>query len=190
MNPNPEETLQPAPGPCGAFVHDHPPVRNVNAEFEKRLNPGQVVADRVASAVGSWPFIIVQSVILFFWIVANVYLVAQLRAHPDGLKSWDPYPFILLNLLLSFQAAYTGPVVMMSQNRQAEKDRMTAQQDFEVNRKAEEEIKIIMHHLLFQDEQLRRMSAQLESVLSSQELGLSSQDSGLSRGEEGNLATR
>jgi uncharacterized membrane protein len=165
MRDQQENGQQDAAGPCGDFVHDHPPVRNVNVEFEKKLGMGQVIADRVAAAVGSWPFIIVQSVILVAWIAANLYLVTRAVLHPGGLKAWDPYPFILLNLVLSFQAAYTGPVVMMSQNRQAEKDRLTAQQDFEVNRKAEEEIEVIMRHLLYQDEQIRKMSAQLDALV-------------------------
>jgi uncharacterized membrane protein len=151
-------------GPCATYLHEHPPVRNINVEFEKRLTPAQVVADRIAVVVGSWPFIIVQSALLIVWMAANVYLVVMVKTHPGFLRAWDPYPFILLNLVLSFQAAYTGPIVMMSQNRQAEKDRLVAQQDYEVNQKAEEEIKIMMQHLLFQDEQLIRLGEQVNSL--------------------------
>jgi uncharacterized membrane protein len=86
----------------------------------------------MAGAVGSWPFILIQSVLLAIWIVANAFLIKDWL----GGKPFDPYPFILLNLALSFQAAYTGPVVMMSQNRQAAKDRDGAEHDFEVNREA------------------------------------------------------
>jgi uncharacterized membrane protein len=78
------------------------------------LTLGQRIADAVATIMGSWSFIIVQSAILFAWITAN--LVGAMRG-------WDPYPFILLNLALSFQAAYAAPVIMMSQNRQQDIDR-------------------------------------------------------------------
>jgi uncharacterized membrane protein len=138
-------------GPAAIYQHDHPPVRNVNAEHAEKMTFGQRVADKVAAVVGSWPFIIIQSILLLGWIVANVYLAVMIKMHPGFLKAWDPYPFILLNLMLSFQAAYTGPVVMMSQNRQADKDRLTAQHDFEVDQKAEREIEVIMEHLIHQD---------------------------------------
>ena len=74
--------------------------------------------------MGSWPFIIVQSIILAIWISLNVI---------GYMNHWDPYPFILLNLALSFQAAYAAPIIMMSQNRQAAKDRLMAEQDYEIN---------------------------------------------------------
>jgi uncharacterized membrane protein len=93
---------------------------------------GERVADRVSGNVGSWPFIITQTLLLAAWIVANAFLIRDWL----GGKPFDPYPFILLNLVLSFQAAYTGPVVMMSQNRQAAKDRDEAEHDYAVNREA------------------------------------------------------
>lgn len=154
-------------GPAAVYRHDHPPVINVNVEYEKRLTLGQRVSDRVAEMVGSWPFIITQSVLLAAWIALNAYLSATGKSI-GRLKAWDPYPFILLNLMLSFQAAYTGPVVMMSQNRQSEKDRMTSQHDFDIDRKAEEEIQVLMEHLLHQDkiiiETLRRVEILQETV--------------------------
>ncbi|MGC4048075.1 MAG: DUF1003 domain-containing protein [Armatimonas sp.] len=143
--------------PCGRWAHDHPPPRNINAEFEESQTLGQRLADRIAAGVGSWPFILIQSVILIFWIVANVYFAM----HPALLKAWDPYPFILLNLVLSFQAAYTGPVVMMSQNRQSDKDRLTAQRDFEVDRRAESEVAVVMQHLIHQDRQIELLREEL-----------------------------
>jgi uncharacterized membrane protein len=113
--------------------HRHPVnVRHVG----KDRTPGERVADGVAATVGSWPFIITQSVVLAAWIVANAVLIRDWL----GGKPFDPYPFILLNLVLSFQAAYTGPVVMMSQNRQAAKDRDEAEHDYEVNREALERL--------------------------------------------------
>jgi uncharacterized membrane protein len=83
---------------------------------------------------------------------------------PGFLKAWDPYPFILLNLVLSFQAAYTGPVVMMSQNRQTEKDRLMAQHDYEINEKAEEELEVVMDHLQHQDRLLLDAIVRLEAL--------------------------
>jgi uncharacterized membrane protein len=155
-------------GPAARYAHDHPPVRNVNEVQASRRSTGQRIADRVAAAVGSWPFIITQSLVLVLWLAMNVYLASMVRAHPGFLKSWDPYPFILLNLVLSFQAAYTGPIVMMSQNRQADKDRLMAQSDYECNLKAEQEIKVIMEHLDHQDqmsaEVLQRLAA-LEAAI-------------------------
>jgi uncharacterized membrane protein len=139
-------------GPAAFFKHDHPPIRNVLREHMNHLSLGQRIADRVAEAIGSWPFIIVQSALLFGWIVLNVWLVVYLRMHPGAWRAWDPYPFILLNLVLSFQAAYTGPVVMMSQNREAQKDRLMAENDFQVNEKAEHEIQVVMEHLAHQDQ--------------------------------------
>ena len=113
------------------FINRGRVARNVAEEFEDHLSLGQRVADRVAETMGSWTFIIIQSTILLAWIVLNV--VAYMN-------HWDPYPFILLNLGLSFQAAYAGPIIMMSQNRQAEKDRLQTRNDYEVDMKAEMEI--------------------------------------------------
>ena len=95
---------------------------------------GDRVADRVAATMGSWSFIIIQSMLLAVWIVLNV---------TAYVKQWDPYPFILLNLALSFQAAYAAPFIMMSQNRQAAIDRADAKCDYQVNAKAELEIELL-----------------------------------------------
>lgn len=105
--------------------------RNVVHEFEEQLTVGQQVADRFAQIIGSWRFIIIQSVLLAVWITLNI---------TAYIYHWDPYPFILLNLAMSFQAAYAAPILMMSQNRQAEKDQLQAKNDYEVNLKAELEI--------------------------------------------------
>ena len=101
---------------------------------EEHLTLGQRVADGVAATMGSWRFIIVQSAILFFWIVLNI---------TAWIAHWDPYPFILLNLALSFQAAYAAPFIMMSQNRQQDIDRVQAKNDYQVNVKAELEIELL-----------------------------------------------
>jgi uncharacterized membrane protein len=158
----PETTL--GLGPCADYKHDHPPVRNVIVEHEEHLGRGQRVADRVALIVGSWPFIIVQSGLFLVWVAINFYLVFNAIKQPGFLKAWDPYPFILLNLVLSFQAAYTGPVVMMSQNRQGEKDRLMAQHDYEINMKAEEELEVVMDHLEHQDRLILDAIARLEAL--------------------------
>ena len=158
----PESTL--GLGPCADYQHDHPPVRNVIVEHEEQLALGQRIADRVALLVGSWPFILIQSAIFLVWVSINVYLVVTEMRHPGSLKAWDPYPFILLNLILSFQAAYTGPVVMMSQNRQTEKDRLMAQHDYEINLKAEEELEVVMDHLEHQDRLILDAISRLEAL--------------------------
>ncbi len=150
-------------GPAARYRHDHPPVRNMIIEHETRRSLGQRVADRVAMVVGSWPFIIVQSVLLAVWMAVNAWLMVA-ASRPGFLSAWDPYPFILLNLVLSFQAAYTGPVVMMSQNRQNEKDRLMAQGDYEVNQKAEEEIEVIMKHLAHQDRLILDATHRIEAL--------------------------
>jgi uncharacterized membrane protein len=98
------------------------------------LTLGQRIADVVASNMGSWRFIIIQSAILTVWIILNVTAYVE---------RWDPYPFILLNLALSFQAAYAAPFIMMSQNRQQDVDRLAAEHDYQVNIKAELEIELL-----------------------------------------------
>jgi uncharacterized membrane protein len=104
----------------------HPP--------KAKVSLGNRVADAVAAQMGSWHFIIIQTVALFVWVVLNA---------TGFMKHWDPYPFILLNLALSFQAAYSAPIIMMSQNRQSEVDRQDAKHDYEVNTKAELEIEFL-----------------------------------------------
>lgn len=95
---------------------------------------GARVSDAVAAVVGSWRFILLQTGLLAAWLVGNAI---------GGRDAWDPYPFILLNLLLSFQAAYTAPIIMMSQNRQADIDRQRAESDYSINIKAELEIELL-----------------------------------------------
>ncbi len=106
--------------------------RNPNEVIEEDTTFGQQVADGVARFGGSWSFIILFAVVLTIYTAINIML---------GQKAWDPYPFILLNLFLSMLAAIQAPVIMMSQNRQDQKDRLRGELDFEVNRRAETEIK-------------------------------------------------
>ncbi|MGB5595828.1 MAG: DUF1003 domain-containing protein [Crocosphaera sp.] len=98
------------------------------------IKVGDRLADAFAAVMGSWRFIIIQSVILSIWVMLNGVAFV---------KHWDPYPFILLNLVLSFQAAYAAPIIMMSQNRQATIDRQEAKHDYEVNMKSELEIELL-----------------------------------------------
>ena len=118
---------------------------------------GERVADRVAIIVGSWTFIIVQSICLMLWIMLN--LVAWFRA-------WDPYPFILLNLVLSFQAAFTAPIIMMSQNRQSAVDRMKAELDYHVNVKAELEIEELHQKIdLLREQEVKQLIGIVETLV-------------------------
>lgn len=143
------------------FKHDHPAVINVNEVADERLTVGQKVADKVAGTMGSWRFIIIQGCILAAWVVINT---LQLFFRP-----FDPYPYILLNLALSFQAAFAAPFIMISQNRQAEKDRLMAESDYHTNVKGEEETRNLMDHLDHQDTVLfqlvKRIEEQHEEVM-------------------------
>lgn len=151
-------------GPAARYTHTGHIIRNINHEFREQLTTGQRIADMVARIVGSWPFIIYQSILIIIWMGSNIYLGYMYVYDDSFFKAWDPYPFILLNLILSFQAAYTGPVVMMSQNRQSEKDRLMAEQDYQINKTAEEEIKVIMEHLVHQDTVMAEILAQLDQI--------------------------
>ncbi|WP_222166631.1 DUF1003 domain-containing protein [Edaphocola aurantiacus] len=109
---------------------------------------GERVADKVATFGGSWTFIIAFGVFILLWIAANVYLLAN--------KGFDPYPFILLNLILSCLASLQAPVIMMSQNRQEDKDRLRAKKDYMINLKAEIELRALhekIDHLIIHQQQ-------------------------------------
>jgi uncharacterized membrane protein len=108
--------------------------RNTNRQFEQTLTLGQRLADRIAAFVGSWTFILIFVCLLVSWVVLNTFILTR-----SG-KAFDVYPYILLNLFLSMVAALQAPLIMMSQNRQAAKDRVDAAHDYEVNLKAELEI--------------------------------------------------
>ena len=130
------------------FEHLHPPVQDVNTIVAKQMTLGEHASDWVATRIGSWHFIIGQSILLVIWVILNVTAL---------IKHWDPYPFILMNLVMSLQAAFTAPVIMMSQNRQAAKDRIEAHNDFLINQKTEVEVRAILDHLAAQDEALTRI---------------------------------
>jgi uncharacterized membrane protein len=109
-----------------------------HAKHKAQLTTGQRIADAVAATMGSWTFIIAQSIVLTVWIILNLVAWAE---------HWDPYPFILLNLALSFQAAYAAPFIMISQNRQAERDRQQAEEDYRTNVEAERRIEDLQRRL-------------------------------------------
>jgi len=108
--------------------------RNVAQEFSEKLTFGQRLADKVATFGGSWTFISIFACVLVVWILLNSLILIAYQ------MSFDPYPYILLNLFLSMLAAIQAPIILMSQNRQAHKDRLIAEHDYEVNLKAELEI--------------------------------------------------
>jgi uncharacterized membrane protein len=142
--------------------------RNVGKDFSEQLTFGQRMADKVATFGGSWVFISIFAVVMVTWVFLNSFILIRLD------KSFDPYPYILLNLFLSMLAAIQAPIILMSQNRQASKDRQGAEHDYEVNLKAELEI-MTLHEKMdllrekqwselisIQQEQLRLLSQLIE----------------------------
>ncbi len=150
--------------------HDHPPVRDLNRDVERRLTFADRVADDFSRLVGSWPFVLAQLGIIVVWIALNA-----LRPF----RQWDPYPFAFLNVVVGLEVAIWVTLVLMSLNRMADRDRLRAQQDYELNVKAEEELKALMNHLMHQDEillqivnrldrgdrEMKRLARRLEEVL-------------------------
>ncbi len=133
-------------------MQNHP--KTWHYKHEEALTRAQKIADMVASGMGSWSFIIIQTILVILWMALN--LVAYF-------SHWDPYPFILLNLLFSTQAAYAAPIIMMSQNRQNERDRHQALEDFMTNVKAKEEIEELQLSLKrIEDRKLDRIITLLE----------------------------
>ncbi len=152
--------------------HDHPPVRDLNREVDRKITFADRVADDFARLVGSWVFVLVQVGIMAIWVMLNALNIL----HP-----WDRFPFLFLNLILSLEAALWVSVVLMSLNRLADRDRLRAQHDYELNVKAEEELKALMNHLMHQDEillqivnrldrgdrELKRLARRLEQAIES-----------------------
>jgi uncharacterized membrane protein len=137
------------------YLHEHAPIKNANEVVKEQLTVGQRASDWIAEKVGSWEFIIGQSALLTLWAILNV---------TAWVRHWDPYPFILMNLVLSLQAAYTAPMIMMSQNRKTDRDRIEAHIDYEINLKAETEIKIILDNLEAQNIVITEIHKMLEEV--------------------------
>jgi uncharacterized membrane protein len=112
---------------------------NIEVELDKKLTFGQRLSDRIADFGGSWTFIIFFFLVLFIWIAINLFVLVK--------KPFDPYPFILLNLILSCLASIQAPIIMMSQNRKEARDRLRSENDYKINLKAELEIRVIHEKL-------------------------------------------
>jgi uncharacterized membrane protein len=131
-------------------------LHNWHISHREKMSSGARIADAVASFIGSWQFIIIQSAIFFVWVVFNTLWLFELY-------QFDPYPFILFNLFMSAEAAYASPLILMSQNRQTERDREQAQHDYDTNVAAKEEIETILKELgRLELEKLDRILAILE----------------------------
>src|SRR5207237_7810506 len=132
---------------------DHPPVRDLNRDVERRLTFADRVAADFSRLIGSWVFVLVQVGIMVVWIGLNAL---------NLIRPWDRYPFLFLNFILSLEAAIWVSVVLMALNRLSDRDRLRAQQDYELNVKAEEELKALMNHLMHQDEILLQIVNRLD----------------------------
>jgi len=132
--------------------------RNINVVMEEKSTLGQRVADKVASFGGSWTFIGLYSFFLLLWIGINSFVLIYYRA------DFDPYPYILLNLMLSMTAALQAPIIMMSQNRAAEKDRLAAEQDFRVNLKSELLLEELMRRTKSREGQMQEIIEGIRSL--------------------------
>jgi len=137
--------------------------RNINVEMEAKATIGQRIADRVASFGGSWTFIIIYLSFLIAWMAFNTFVLVHYGGGPDG-KQFDPYPYILLNLMLSMTAALQAPIIMMSQNRAAEKDRLAAEQDFKVNLKSELMLEELIRKQRARDTQIDQLNSALAAL--------------------------
>jgi CRP/FNR family cyclic AMP-dependent transcriptional regulator len=139
--------------------------RNINVEMEERATIGQRIADRVASFGGSWTFIIIYVSFLVSWMAFNTFVLIH-YGRGEGGAQFDPYPYILLNLMLSMTAALQAPIIMMSQNRAAEKDRLAAEQDFKVNLKSELMLEELMRKSRGRDDQMERIETEVKTIAS------------------------
>jgi len=140
--------------------------RNINVEMEERATIGQRIADRVASFGGSWTFIIIYLSFLVAWMAFNTFILVH-YGHGEGGAQFDPYPYILLNLMLSMTAALQAPIIMMSQNRAAEKDRLAAEQDFKVNLKSELMLEELVRKQRARDVQMDQLNNALKVLQTS-----------------------
>jgi uncharacterized membrane protein len=140
--------------------------RNINVEMEERATIGQRVADKVASFGGSWTFIIIYGAFLVGWMGINTFVLVHYGRGENGAQ-WDPYPYILLNLMLSMTAALQAPIIMMSQNRAAEKDRLAAEQDFKVNLKSELMLEELVRKQRARDVQMDQLNSALKALQTS-----------------------
>src|SRR6266852_3736511 len=137
--------------------------RNINVEMAERATIGQRIADRVASFGGSWTFIMIYVSFLVAWMAFNTFVLIH-YGHGEGGAQFDPYPYILLNLMLSMTAALQAPIIMMSQNRAAEKDRLAAEQDFKVNLKSELMLEELIRKQRTRDGQMDQLNSALATL--------------------------
>ena len=137
--------------------------RNINVEMEEKSTIGQRVADKVASFGGSWTFIIIYLTFLISWMAFNTFVLVH-YGRGEGGAQFDPYPYILLNLMLSMTAALQAPIIMMSQNRAAEKDRLAAEQDFKVNLKSELMLEELIRKQRERDAQIDQLNQTLAAL--------------------------
>src|SRR5437879_168257 len=154
--------------------HDHPPVRDLNRDVDRKLTFADRVASDFARLIGSWIFVLAQVGLMLLWVLLNAIGL---------LRHWDPYPFLFLNFVFSLEAAIWVSVVLMTLNSMADRDRMRAQNEYELNVKAEEELKALMNHLMHQDEillqivnrldrgdrEMKRLARRLEQAIESTE---------------------
>jgi len=137
--------------------------RNINREMEEKATVGQRIADKVASFGGSWTFIIIYLSFLIAWMAFNTFVLIH-YGRGEGGAQFDPYPYILLNLMLSMTAALQAPIIMMSQNRAAEKDRLAAEQDFKVNLKSELMLEELIRKQRYRDAQMEQLNDALAAL--------------------------
>lgn len=137
--------------------------RNINVEMEEKSTLGQRIADKVASFGGSWTFIIIYLTFLVCWMAFNTFVLVHYGHGEEGAQ-FDAYPYILLNLMLSMTAALQAPIIMMSQNRAAEKDRLAAEQDFKVNLKSELMLEELIRKQRERDAQMDHLNNALQTL--------------------------
>ncbi len=133
--------------------HDHPPVRDLNREADRRTSAAQRIAEDFSRLLGSWTFVLLQLGLTVVWLALNVI---------GRLNHWDPYPFQLLNLVMSIEAVLAAAIVLMAVVRLMERDRVRAQHQFELDVKQEEEMRVLMHHMEVQDEVLLQILHRLD----------------------------
>jgi uncharacterized membrane protein len=138
-------------------------LRNFNREYAEQLTFGERVADKLTEFGGSWTFIGLFFLVLIGWMTVNIYAL--------GIRHFDEYPFILLNLVLSCLAALQAPIIMMSQNRQNDKDRMQAEHDYEIDRKAELEIQDMQKDLAVLQRDVLMIKMMVAKLLDNQDKG-------------------
>ena len=155
-----------------AKLYNHVPLRtsdhrphNVNELHKNTMSTGDRVADMVASFIGSWRFIIGQACMMALWVVVNTLVWFHLL-------HFDQYPFVFLNLAMSAEAAFSAPIIMMSQNRQAAKDRLQADEDYHTNVKAEHEVLQVLAHLDAQDIEILDIDTKILQILQRMEKSL------------------